>query len=114
MTTYIKNTLLLCLMFCATIFVGCSDDDNNGVTPLPEGQGEVTFKFVTYGGLIAGYSSKLGSFQAAEPLATKASVNSTTGVMCSKAILAAIYAASKQLVGDVAAMTGIGLSPLRP
>ena len=46
MTTYIKNTLLLCLMFCATIFVGCSDDDNNGVTPLPEGQGEVTFKFV--------------------------------------------------------------------
>ena len=37
MTTYIKNTLLLCLMFCATIFVGCSDDDNNGVTPLPEG-----------------------------------------------------------------------------
>ena len=33
-------------MFCATIFVGCSDDDNNGVTPLPEGQGEVTFKFV--------------------------------------------------------------------
>ena len=36
MTTYIKNTLLLCLMFCATIFVGCSDDDNNGVTPLPE------------------------------------------------------------------------------
>lgn len=45
MTTYIKNTLLLCLMFCATIFVGCSDDDNNGVTPLPEGQ-EVTFKFV--------------------------------------------------------------------
>ena len=46
MTTYIKNTLLLCLMFCATIFVGCSDDDNDGVTPLPEGQGEVTFKFV--------------------------------------------------------------------
>ena len=42
MTTYIKNTLLL----CATIFVGCSDDDNDGVTPLPEGQGEVTFKFV--------------------------------------------------------------------
>ena len=39
MTTYIKNTLLLCLMFCATIFVGCSDDDNDGVTPLPEGQG---------------------------------------------------------------------------
>ena len=33
-------------MFCATIFVGCSDDDNDGVTPLPEGQGEVTFKFV--------------------------------------------------------------------
>ena len=42
MTTYIKNTLLLCLMFCATIFVGCSDDDNDGVTPLPEGQGEVS------------------------------------------------------------------------
>lgn len=44
MTTYIKNTLLLCLMFCATIFVGCSDDDNNGVTPLPEGQGGSDFQ----------------------------------------------------------------------
>ena len=37
-----------------------------------------------------------------------------THASVSKAILAAIYAASKQLVGDVAAMTGIGLSPLRP
>lgn len=46
MTTYIKNTLLLCLMFCSTLFTGCSDDDNDGMTPLPEGQGEVTFKFV--------------------------------------------------------------------
>ncbi len=47
MIIYIKNTLLLCLMLCVTtIFVSCSDDDNDGVTPLPEGQGEVTFKFV--------------------------------------------------------------------
>lgn len=46
MTTHIKNILLLCLMFCSTIFVSCSDDDTDGVTPLPEGQGEVTFKFV--------------------------------------------------------------------
>ena len=37
-----------------------------------------------------------------------------TGVMCSSAILEAAYAASKQSVGEVAAMTGIGLSPLRP
>ena len=63
---------------------------------------------------MAGYSFKLGSFQAAEPLATKASVNNTTGVMCSRAILHAMYAASKQFVGEVAAITGIGLSPLRP
>lgn len=46
MTKYIKETLLLCVVLCATIFAGCSDDDNDGVTPLPEGQGEVTFMFV--------------------------------------------------------------------
>lgn len=45
MTKYIKETLLLCLILCTTFFVGCSDD-NDGVTPLPEGQGEVTFMFV--------------------------------------------------------------------
>lgn len=43
-TMYIKETLLFCLVICATLFVGCSDDDE--VTTLSEGQGEVTFKFV--------------------------------------------------------------------
>lgn len=39
-----KEVLLLCLMLCAALFMGCSDDDND--TSLPTGQGEVTFKFV--------------------------------------------------------------------
>lgn len=43
-TMYIKETLLFCLVICATLFTGCSDDDE--VTTLSEGQGEVTFKFV--------------------------------------------------------------------
>ena len=55
-----------------------------------------------------------GSFHAAEPLATNASVSSTTGVRCSSAIFAAAYTASKQFVGLVAAITGMGDSPLRP
>ena len=55
-----------------------------------------------------------GNFHAAEPLAMNASVSRITGVMCSTAILQAVNAASKQFVGDVAAMTVMGLSPLRP
>lgn len=42
--TYIKNSLLFCLVICATLFMGCSDDDETAT--LSEGQGEVTFKFV--------------------------------------------------------------------
>lgn len=42
---YIKNTLLFCLVLCATLFTGCSDDDD-AVQTLGEKQGEVTFKFV--------------------------------------------------------------------
>lgn len=44
LTMYIKETLLLGLLFCATLFAGCSDDDK--VQTLGETQGEVTFKFV--------------------------------------------------------------------
>ena len=63
---------------------------------------------------MAGYWFMSGSFHAAEPLAMKASVSRITGVMRSTAILQALKAASKQSVGDVAAITGMGLSPLRP
>lgn len=45
MTTYIKEMLLLCLLLGATLFAGCSDDKDEALS-LPEGQGEVTFKFV--------------------------------------------------------------------
>lgn len=45
MTTHIKEILLLCFFFCAAVFTGCSDDKDETL-PLPEGQGEVTFKFV--------------------------------------------------------------------
>lgn len=41
---YTKEVLLLCLMLCAALFAGCSDDDNDN--SLPTGQGEVAFKFV--------------------------------------------------------------------
>lgn len=41
---HIKETLLCCLVLCATLFTGCSKDDD--IATLPEGQGEVTFKFV--------------------------------------------------------------------
>lgn len=40
----IKEILLFCLMLCAALFMGCSDDDNDN--SLPTGQGEVMFKFV--------------------------------------------------------------------
>lgn len=40
---YTKAILLSCLMLCAALFTGCSDDDNGN--DLPIGQGEVTFKF---------------------------------------------------------------------
>ena len=63
---------------------------------------------------MVGSSSIEGIFQAEEPFAMNASVRRTTGVMCSNAILQAWNAASKQSVGLVAAITGIGLSPLRP
>lgn len=45
MTIYFKKTLLLCSLLCAAMFISCSDD-KDGVTPLPDGQGEVMFKFV--------------------------------------------------------------------
>lgn len=45
MTTHIKEILLLCFFFCAAVFTGCSDDKDETL-PLPEGQGEVTFRFV--------------------------------------------------------------------
>lgn len=41
---YIKETLLCCLVLCATLFTGCSDDEKAPI--LDEKQGEVTFKFV--------------------------------------------------------------------
>ena len=41
---YIKATLLSCLVLCATLFAGCSDDDK---APVLDGtKGEVIFKFV--------------------------------------------------------------------
>lgn len=42
--TYTKSALLFCLVICATLFMGCSDDDETAT--LSKGQGEVTFKFV--------------------------------------------------------------------
>ena len=42
--TYTKSALLFCLVICATLFMGCSEDDET--TTLPQDQGEVTFKFV--------------------------------------------------------------------
>lgn len=41
---HIKETLLFCLILCAALFMGCSDDEK--VETLGETQGEVTFKFV--------------------------------------------------------------------
>ena len=41
---YTKTAILLCLAVCATLFTGCSDDDDQ-TAALAEGQGEVTFKF---------------------------------------------------------------------
>ena len=55
-----------------------------------------------------------GRRKAPEPFAIYASVSNTTGVMCSRAILEAWKAASKQSAGLVAASTGMGLSPFRP
>mgnify|MGYP004701268771 FL=1 len=46
MKIYIKNIPLLCLLFCVTVFVGCSDEENDGIDPLSPEQGEVIFKFV--------------------------------------------------------------------
>lgn len=40
---YTKEILLSCLMLCAALFTGCSDEDNENALPI--GQGEVTFKF---------------------------------------------------------------------
>lgn len=45
MITYIKEKFFLCLLLCATLLIGCSDD-NETISALPQGQGEVTFKFV--------------------------------------------------------------------
>lgn len=45
MTTHIKEILLLCFFFCSAVFTGCSDDKDETL-PLPQGQGEVTFRFV--------------------------------------------------------------------
>lgn len=42
--TYTKSALLFCLVICATLFMGCSDNDETA--SLSQGQGEVTFKFV--------------------------------------------------------------------
>lgn len=44
MNIYIKHALLYCLMFCTALFTACSDDED-GQTPLAEGQGEVVFAF---------------------------------------------------------------------
>ena len=55
-----------------------------------------------------------GMRQMEDPLATNASDRMMTGVMCSMAILHAMYAVSKQSDGVKALSTGIGLSPLRP
>ena len=49
-----------------------------------------------------------------EPFPRKPSDNNTTGIMCSRAIFAAVNAASKQCAGECAATTATGHSPFLP